>query len=82
MMGLDVYLGKCDNVERARKLEAEYWAEYDAIWDEYPEYKQMTPAQRDAARARCKTLAAKLGLNEDGEYPGRERISRPREGKT
>jgi len=74
MMGLDVYLGRCDNVERARKLEAEYWAEYDAIWDEYPEYKQMTPAQRDAAQTHCKALAARLGLNEDGEYPGRERV--------
>jgi len=73
-MGLDVYLGRCDNVERARKLEAEYWAEYDAIWDEYPEYKQMTPAQIDAARTRCKALAATLELNEDGEYPGREEV--------
>jgi len=73
-MGLDVYLGRCDNVERARKLEAEYWAGYDAIWDEYPEYKQMTPTQIDAARARCRALATTLGLNEDGEYPGRERV--------
>jgi len=73
-MGLDVYLERCDNVERARKLEAEYWAEYDAIWNEYPGHSEMTPVQIDEARARYRALATKLGLNEDGEYPDREGV--------
>ena len=66
-MGLDVYLYKVDDAQKARGLEAQYSAEYDAV------PLGETQEEHEQFHAHMKEFAAGLGLLEDGEYP-REKV--------
>src|SRR6185295_11284101 len=75
-MGLDVYLYRYD-VEKAvmDKLEKQYETASNKAWHFGGKtYEQLTAAEKSQARATNKATALKLGLDKDGEHPGKVKI--------
>ena len=72
-MGLDIYLYKYENKERTGSLEDQYEKQSEVIWGD-KKYEDMTDAEKDGARTRCKEFALSLGLDEDGNDPAKQKI--------
>jgi hypothetical protein len=75
-MGLDIYLYKYEDFEETRRLEEEYEAKAEEIWErEAPgDWDDLTEKQIETVRQKCKELSLGLGLDEWGEGPS-EKIS-------
>lgn len=79
-MGLDVYLNRVDNYGLMLKVEQRAEQELQKIYDEYPDYSDMTQDEKEEAREKTRDLYARMGLDEDwGEYLGKESIRIPSE---
>lgn len=65
-MGLDVYLYRYEDFERARALEEEYQERSDDVWS-----KHKQGDSPDGPRAACAAIAAELGLD---KYGGAEHL--------
>jgi len=78
-MGLDVYLGRCANLEAATEQESLFEKAQDEIWEQYPEYDQMTDGQKDEARAKVDALREKMGLVDWGSSPDKVKVKKESE---
>jgi hypothetical protein len=65
IMGLDVYLRRFEDFADTRRRESEYEAETNPPYED-SKYGQMSAAEKDELRGRCKAIAARLGLGEWG----------------
>lgn len=73
-MGLDISLCKLSagvTLEQVDAVEDEYERRSDEAWEAIDGYKEASEEQKDAVRARCKVIAAELGLGEYGNHPAR-----------
>jgi len=76
-MGLDIYLYKCDDLEKKERLENEYEKTSEENWNyDGRDYKSLTDEEKENARKKNKEVATALGLDEDGGYP-EEKIEIP-----
>lgn len=65
-MGLDIYLSRYDDFNKAKALESEYREFEEAIWKEAGEYDSLTQEQKDDISKKCKDFAESLGLDKWG----------------
>lgn len=73
-MGLDISLCKLSGgvtLEQVDAIEDEYEKRSDEAWEAIGGYDEPSEEQRNAVRARCKAIAAELGLGEHGKHPAR-----------
>lgn len=67
-MGLDVYLYKCNDLEKSQTLEKQYSEESTKNWDRFGKYDDMTDEQKKDARKKDLEISEKLGVDEFGEH--------------
>ncbi len=77
-MGLDVYLYHflIDQAEVIRR-EREYWTGSEQIWGEVANgrsYDLLSEGEQNLIQSRENALATELGLNEEGEHPGKVEV--------
>lgn len=67
-MGLDIYLYKCKDLEKSKKLTDAYEKESTKIWTANgKKYDELSREEKDDIKKKCAEAAKKLGLNEGGE---------------
>jgi hypothetical protein len=67
-MGLDVYLYRCADRKAAAAVEKQYNQESEKIWED-------EALSSDVALAQSEALAERLGLDDCGQHPSRERVA-------
>lgn len=74
-MGLDIYLNRYDNFADTREREEKYSKFDEQLWAEVGEYDSLSEEKKEEIRAKCKEVAASLGLDDWGsDKEGCEKI--------
>lgn len=71
-MGLDIYLYKYENFEDTQKREQQYEKKSESLWTK--DYNATPESEKVEIRQKAKQLAAKLGLDEDGQDSQKTKI--------